>query len=442
MSPPARLPKKPLEQPDLEGIDLSDFDAPTEPVAGLKLEEGEAPQLPAHQAPAAPPPTAIAPNPEQRAPEAPLPPRESHHVEPARLPGAGAAPLALPPPPSPPSPPRQAAPPSPPPSAPLGYPYPVQGYPGYGAFPPAGYPYPVQGYPGYGAFPAPGYGYPVVFAQAPPPRPLPSETGVALTRLRAGALLGVAFFAVLGLQYAFEAASGVTDAPGVRPHAPVGLQFLSYFLYGTALLALGLALSAGASSLARLGEARGEFADTSQPPSRRSYQLIGVGLILPLATTVAAWLLMSEVQRTMPGSGTGSNLGLVRLFDNYRLAALVASAGQLAAAFLIVAGLSAALKPLAPLAPRKDFRAFGALFVTGAAVQSALTLVLFFALLAPPTVTGPESPVAAYGLLLAGPSLSSLALLLLARYLKRASAQAQRRHRAKADIQSRGPEVH
>jgi len=59
------------------------------------------------------------------------------------------------------------------------------------------------------------------------------------------------------------------------------------------------------------------------------------------------------------------------------------------------------------------------------------TLVLFFALLSPPTLTAGESPSAAYGLLLTGPLLSAVALLFLLRYLKAASAEAERRHKAK-----------
>ena len=431
MSPPDRPAKKPPEREPLEGIDLTDFEDPQESVAGLRL-DGPEPASPERAVDPEPalvppaPPEAVIPeaSPAPALEEAPGP-APSYHEEgplpkapfPPPLESAPAAPAA----------PTLAAFPAPSPAAAAAPPT---------VFPPTppspyAYSYPVQFYPGYGPLPAAGSPYPLVYAQGPLVRPTPSATAAGLMRLHTGALLAAAFFATLALHHAFVATTGVSDAPGVRGQAPVGLQFLSYFLYGTALVALGLAISAGASALALLGDARGEFADTSAPVPRRAYQVMGLGLLLPLAAAVAAWLMMAQVQRSMPGSGTGSDLGLSRLFDNYRVVALLSACSQLGAAFLVVGGLSAALKPLSPLAPRKDFRAFGALLVLGAAVGSALTLVLFFALLSPPTLTAGESPSAAYGLLLTGPLLSAVALLFLLRYLKAASAEAERRHKAK-----------
>lgn len=250
-------------------------------------------------------------------------------------------------------------------------------------------------------------------------------------RLSAAAALGVAYFAVLAGQHAFEASTGVTDAPGVRARATIGLQFLSYFLFAGEAVLASLALAAGASAFYKLRDGCGEFASPPATIPPRAAQALALAVAIPLAVGIAGWLYMSSVQRSMPGSGTATDLGLARLFEHYRYAAFAAAAAQLASAFLIAVGLHAMVKHLAFLARRKRLREFAALFVFAAALNAALVLVLYFAVLNPPASGVPPTPDLLLALFMAAPAAAGVALLRLRKYLMAASKEAEKRHKEK-----------
>lgn len=426
MDPFGRPVKKPPAEQPLEGIDLRDFDEEKN-VAGLKLDENpEAPRAARPPAPPAPPVPAASDLPiPSRPPAYPVVARPEAPVE-AAPPPFKATPLPAPefsPPPAPAPVPTPSTPPPPPPAF-AAPPYPVAPAPyPYVVYPPAG--------PGYAPYGAPGFPPPQVYYSPPPPRPQPSQSAEGLVRLSAAAALGVAYFAALAGQHAFDASTGLTGAPGVRAQATLGVQFFSYFLFAGEAVLASLALAAGASAFYKLRDGRGEF--TFPPPNipPRAAQALALSVAIPLAVGIAGWLYLSSVQRSMPGSGTATDLGLARLFEHYRYAAFAAACAQLASAFLIAFGFREMLKHLAFLAPRKPFREFAALFVFAAALNAALVLVLYVAVLNPPASGAPPSPDALLALFMAAPAAASLALLRLRTYLGAASTEAERRHKEK-----------
>jgi len=399
-------PKKVVPATLPEGVDPNDFEDAADRVAGLRIDDPPPP-------PPSPTPPAAAvlatpaePTPEQPAPTAHL---SDFPVAPATPPPMdGAAPV-----PTPATPPTYGA-------SPYGYaPYPYSPYPG--------------GTPAYGQYPPPGtYAQPAVYYQPLPPRVEPSPTVEGLSRLQAAALLGAIYFALFALHRAFEASTGITDLPGSRGTAGFGLQFLSYFLTACEAVAVAFAVAASSSALFRLRDGRGEFFDPPAEIPKRAYRLLGLSLTVPLAVGLAAWVRLSDVQRSLPGLGTGSSQGLALLFDEYRIGAVAVALAQLAAAFLLAVGLRGTVRHLAPLAPRKAFREFATLLVLASAVSAALLLVVLYALLPAPLAGQTPSARLEILALAVGPALSVVSFLRLRSYLAGLRAEAERRFKAKA----------
>ncbi len=302
---------------------------------------------------------------------------------------------------------------------------------------PAPYPYPQpypSPYPAYPPYPTPGtFGpYPYTTFTAPlPPRPAPSPTVEGLYRLRVAAGLAIAFFVLAALHRIYAALTGANDIPGGAQGVPPGVQFLSYFLWASEAAAAALAMAACTSGLLRLRESKAEARIPAAEPTRRPLQLLALALIVPVATGLVTWVHMSSVQRSLPGLGTTSDLGLALLFDEYRATAFAVALAGLAASFLIVLGLRAALLHLAPFVPRRVFRQFAALFVLGSATFAAVQLVVLYTVLQAPTRGAPATAHPELLLLVAGPALSCIAFLRLRSYLGELHGEAERRHAIK-----------
>lgn len=487
-SPPQPPPKKPLLREDPEGVDPNDFDSegeaqrvagfdlsdgpakkpeapaapatPRGPALPLDLPEGEAatpsfstqraaprpsiappaPSAPTHRAGPAAPATVSdfaassiveASHPAPREMPAPVQPAAAEPANPAAAPVTLEAPPAYRPTPYP----AAALPPTrgnAPPAPPQGY---VPGFPAGPGYAPYGYaPYPgtVTVMQPYGApYGAPA-GYPPyppqVFVTPLPPPPPPSPTVEGLYRLQIAAGLGLGYFALAVLHRIYTGVTGLTDVPGGSPGADIGAQFLSFFLTACEVCLAALALSALSSGLLRLRESKGEARLPAPELSKRPLRLLAAALSAPIAVGLLTWLHMGAVQRALPGHGVTTDLGLAALYEEYRLNAVLLSIAVLASAFLAVVGLRAALKHLAPLAPRKAFRQFIALFVVSAAAQAALVLVLLYAVLDAPKRGSGFAPNLQLLAFVVGPLIGCAAFLRLRAYLKVLHSESVRRH--------------
>ena len=440
MSPPPTPPdsvapkkKPPIDTQELpDGIDLSDFN--DDQVAGLGFSD-DPPPKPLEEKLAPPEPELLRPPPALPALEitaptlqpeaAPLPPAPVVEAAPQEP-----APEAAPPTPAP------EAPPPPPQDERMLYvtpPQPIQyvSYPmyapnpyGYSPYATAPFPYPVAAAPGYGApVSVPGYATaPVTYGPYYPPQGFPAppanrawKTKLGGERLQTTALIGFSAFALSALVRLFEAGTGLSSIPGSSEFATFGVNFLFQLLLF--FEAGGFVVAAVAGGAAVLGLRRGakEIAAPSAEDLKRGAVLLGVALGLPVAAFAAQTLYLTSVQAALPGLGVGSDLGLERLYDNYRLAAAGAALINVAAAFLAVRGLQLSTRGLLPVKGRNDFSRFARAFVIGAAASAALTIIAYYLVIVPPTLEAQASPASAQGLLAVGPAIAMLSFLWLRR---------------------------
>jgi hypothetical protein len=267
---------------------------------------------------------------------------------------------------------------------------------------------------------------------APPPRVWDTREG--LLRLNSAVGAGIFVFVLCATLRVFEASTGVTDAPGSRSSTTIGLQAISTLL--SISLGFGVAVAAllGAGSLYRLHRGRAEFGARREVEYRKAAGLLALSVLLPAAATGFGWLYLDGVQGALPGSGTISDFGLARLWDHFRLVVLASALAGLASAFLLVKGLEGPATSLPQPLPLRSYRAFAFEFVAAAALNAAMVLVVFFALLNPPALDAPASPPIDLLLLAPGPLVAVHALVRLRSFVAAALLQAEQLGRERASI--------
>src|SRR5882672_2631326 len=108
----------------------------------------------------------------------------------------------------------------------------------------------------------------------------------------------------------------------------------------------------------RFHKGRSEFGELDSPVYRRAHKLLALSAALPALATALGWLYLDNFQHTLPGSGTISNAGLARLWDQYRTVVLLNALAGLAGAFCLAKGLEAPASGLTIAVPHRAYRLF------------------------------------------------------------------------------------
>jgi hypothetical protein len=237
------------------------------------------------------------------------------------------------------------------------------------------------------------------------------------------AMLGIAAFGLGALLRVVEATTGVSDIPGSHAFSAGRIEMAGTLLRGAELVLVAFALAAGAAALPQLRESGRLLGEPAGDTLRRGSTLLASAAAITTLGSVGAWFYFSTAQQSLPGMGVGTDPGLNRLFEHYRLALVASAAAGAVGAFVFVGGLERIFGRLLTGDARRDFTRFARVFTLAAAANAALIILLFFAVHAPATLAGPPAQAWLQGLLVIGPAMAAASLAYLYRVLGRVKAR-------------------
>jgi hypothetical protein len=251
-------------------------------------------------------------------------------------------------------------------------------------------------------------------------------------RLRLASLLGAGALSLGVLLHGLQAATGVSDIPGAAGFVPAGVSTGAFLVRGAQWVLLGAAAITAAAALSPLRDSGKTLGEPSSQALRAGVGLLSAAGAVGALGTVAAWLYFSSAQQSLPGMGLGSDPGLTRLFEQYRIAFAASAAAGLVASFALVAGLERIWGRLLRGPARANFAAFARLFTAGAAANLGLVLVVFFGVMTAARLDAPPANPWAQGLLAMGPALALASLPYLRRSLADVEGRAKELSKAAA----------